>query len=287
MSRFTFSKLGWPRTIKCPFCHVPYDKEVSYPITGRCGHTFCATCHQAMVLDHPKNNGRWQPCPIPSCTHQASFEPMPGRNIAILELQDQLSEMEHSVAEYVSSLETEKRHRNEIGKLVSQLNELRKSSLQSEEKHRLELRQQEERHKEKLRIVIAENDPAMKNVLHGFGGWTPTQGSQGSQGSSPLNQLESLQSFTKKGHSDASTDSSVKSRQKRIVRRTVAAVPAGLDSVSSSSNSSSEKKMPATRKRTSKASEEWKNRRFKMPRVSLEGEINQASSKDYTSEEEF
>ena len=109
--------LGISSQMTCCVCSFPFDREVRWPITGRCGHTICAGCHQEHVVSKTPNDGQWQPCPTGGCRYNQSFEIEPSPTVMVLEVGQRLAEIESGVGDFVLQSSTDARHRKEMVEL--------------------------------------------------------------------------------------------------------------------------------------------------------------------------
>ena len=146
MSDFTYwADLGVDPRLFCASCPCTMDDDWK-PYTGRCGHTICEDCHHhKVVVAHP-NSGEFQPCPVPACNFNQSFETMQQSNSAIIWLVKKTEELKIKINNYLCDIrmsqvkdlrerdETIKKLRNELAlqkgnetnKTVAPVEEVRK-----------------------------------------------------------------------------------------------------------------------------------------------------------------
>ena len=136
---FSFKRmLGISADIRCCVCCSLMDSLVSPPLTGRCGHTICGTCHNDRVVNAPSPR-RWMPCPMQGCANGGSFEMQMCPNSALLSIQDTISEIEGRTNAYIVDIterlgaESISDLKSKIAKDQEEIKALRKASQEKDE----------------------------------------------------------------------------------------------------------------------------------------------------------
>ena len=127
------------------------------PLTGRCGHTICGTCHNDRVVNAPTPR-QWMPCPMQGCAYGGSFEMQMRPNSALLSIQDSILEIEGRTHSYIVDI-TERLGAESIGKLKSkiaqdqeEMKSLRKASQEKDEELK-RLKQKLEENKDEIKVL--------------------------------------------------------------------------------------------------------------------------------------